>query len=432
VKPWRVLHVDLLKPIPSLYLERDKEGVYVYFWCHGLLLGRKILASSELPLSSRGLCDEAIRSVLPAVGYYWKLSTEPAWLDFRTLSALDRPLERLSERLTHDGASDPISVIICTRDRPEYLRECLASFERLSNRPEEILVVDNASRTSETREVIRGFPGVRYVFEPRPGLDLARNTGWRHSSGQIIAFTDDDVVVHPDWIKRLRQGFTEPAVWAVTGPALPAALATEAQVAFETFWSFDRGYKPIVFTPEFARKTRSMGSPTWIIGAGANMAFRRHAFLLLGGFDERLDVGAAGCGGDSEFWYNLLSRGKSCRYEPSAVVFHNHRSEWKTLENQIFHYMRGHVSALLIQFEKHRHWGNLRRLFISLPWFWARLLLSGCIRGFSLRHRFLWQELAGSLSGLWYYLLQPRPLGSAEVEKRVRRVPKLPELINSK
>jgi GT2 family glycosyltransferase len=432
VKPWRVLHVDLLKPIPSLCLERDKEGVYVYFWCHGLLLGRKIFTSSELPLSSRGLCDEAIRSVLPAVGYYWKLNTEPAWLDFRTLSAQDRPLERLSERLTHDGASDPISVIICTRDRPEYLRECLASFERLSNRPEEILVVDNASRTSETREVIRGFPGVRYVFEPRPGLDLARNTGWRHSSGQIIAFTDDDVVVHPDWIKRLRQGFTEPAVWAVTGPALPAALATEAQVAFETFWSFDRGYKPIVFTPEFARKTRSTGSPTWIIGAGANMAFRRHAFLLLGGFDERLDVGAAGCGGDSEFWYNLLSRGKSCRYEPSAVVFHNHRSEWKTLENQIFHYMRGHVSALLIQFEKHRHWGNLHRLFISLPWFWARLLLSGCIRGFSLRHRFLWQELAGSLSGLWYYLLQPRPLGSAEVEKRVRRVPKLPELINSK
>ena len=40
------------------------------------------------------------------------------------------------------------------------------------------------------------------------------------------------------------------------------------------------------------------------------MAFRRQAFLLLGGFDERLDVGAAGCGGDSELWYNLLSRGK--------------------------------------------------------------------------------------------------------------------------
>jgi GT2 family glycosyltransferase len=432
VKPWRILHVDLLKPIPSLRLEKDTEGVYVYFWCQGLLLGRKILASSELPLSSRGLCDEAIRSVLPAVTYYWNVNPKAAWLDVSMLSALDRPLERLSERLAPNDAAESISVIICTRDRPAHLRECLSSLERLSDRPEEILVVDNASRTSETREVVREFPGLRYLFEPRPGLDVARNTGVRHTSGKIVAFTDDDVVVHPDWIKRLRQGFAEPTVWAVTGPALPAALATEAQAAFEIFWSFDRGYQPILFTPEFAHQTHSTGSPAWIIGAGANMALRRQAFLLLGGFDERLDVGAAGCGGDSEFWYNLLSRGKSCRYEPGAVVFHDHRSEWKALENQIFHYMRGHVSALLIQFEKHRHWGNLRRLFISLPWFWVRLLLSGCIRGFSLRHRFLWQELAGSLSGLWYYLLQPRPFGSAGVEKRVRRVPKSPELINSK
>ena len=404
MKPWRILHVDLLKPIPSLSLEKDKEGVYVYFWCQALLLGRKIFASSELPLPSHGLFDEAIRSVLPALTNYWGLTPSlPGWtLDL--LSQLDRPLERLPERLAPDDASESISVIICTRNRPAHLRECLRSLERLSDRPEEILVVDNASRTSETREVVGEFPGVRYVFEPRLGLDLARNTGLCHSFGKIIAFTDDDVVVHPDWIKGLRQGFAEPSVWAVTGPALPAALATEAQVAFETFWSFDRGYQPILFTPEFAQQTRSKGSPTWIIGAGANMAFLRQAFLF-DVFDERLDVGAAGCAGDSELWYNLLSRGKSCRYEPSAVVFHRHRSDWKSLESQIFHYMRGHVAALLIQFEKHRHWGNLRRLFISLPWSWARLLLSGCMRGFSLRHRFLWQELAGSLSGLWYYLM---------------------------
>jgi glycosyltransferase involved in cell wall biosynthesis len=431
VKPWRILHVDLLKPIPALALEKDKEGVYVYFWCQALLLGRKVLASSELPLSSHSLFDEAIRSVLPALTNYWGVNAGSACVDFNLLSQLDRPLERLSERSAPDDTSLSISVIICTRDRPVHLRECLKSLEQLSDRPDEILVVDNAPRTSETREVVGEFPGLRYVFEPRPGLDLARNTGLRQSSGEIVAFTDDDAVVHPDWLKRLRQGFAEPSVWAVTGPALPAALATEAQLAFETFWSFDRGYQAVLFTPEFAHQTRSTGSPAWIIGAGANMAFRRQAFLF-DAFDERLDVGAAGCAGDSELWYNLLSRGKSCRYEPSAVVFHSHRSDWKSLESQIFHYMRGHVAALLIQFEKHRHWGNLRRLFISLPWSWARLFLSGCMRGFSLRHRFLRQELAGSLAGVWYYLLQPRPLSSARTEKGVRRGPKLPELINYK
>ena len=430
MKSWRILHVELLKPLPSLPWEKDKEGVYVYFWCRGLPLGRRIVSSSELPLSSRALCDEAIRSVLPAVGHYWRVNTESASLDFRALAALDRPLERLSERLPDNGAGDSISVIICTRDRPMDLRKCLASLERVSDRPQEILVVDNASRTIETREVVSEFPGIRYAFEPRPGLDVARNTGVRHTSGEIIAFTDDDVVVHPDWIKRLRHGFADPSVWSVAGPALPAALDTEAQMAFEIFWSFDRRYQPILFTPEFARQTCSRGTPAWIIGAGANMAFRRQAFGLIGGFDERLDGGVAGCGGDSEFWYNLLFHGKTCRYEPGAVVFHTHRSDWKGLESQIFGYMRGHVAALLIQFEKHRHWGNLRRLFITLPSSWARLFLSGCLRGFRLRHRFLWQELAGSLSGLWYYLLQ-RSLVSAGVVKRVT-VLKLPELIKFK
>ena len=104
MKPWRILHVDLLKPIPSLCLERDQEGVYVYFWCHGLLLGRKILASSELPVSSRGLCDEAIRSILPAVAHYWKVNVDPALPDLSMLSVLDRPLERLPERLAPDDA----------------------------------------------------------------------------------------------------------------------------------------------------------------------------------------------------------------------------------------------------------------------------------------------------------------------------------------
>jgi glycosyltransferase involved in cell wall biosynthesis len=430
VKPWRIVHLDVLRPIAPLAFEADQEGAYVYFWCQGLLLGRKIFVSSELPLSARELFDEAIRSILPAVADYWDLNAGSARLDFSVLSTLDRPLQRLPERLAPDDAG-PISLIICTRDRPVHLRECLRSLERLSERPEEILVVDNASRTSETRQVVEEFLGVQYVFEPRPGLDVARNTGFRHSSGEIIAYTDDDVAVHPDWIKRLRHGFADPSVWAVTGPALPAALATEAEVAFEMFWSFDRGYQPVIFTPNFARQTRSRGTPTWIIGAGANMAFRRQA-LLLAAFDERLDVGAAGCAGDSELWYNLLSRGKTCRYEPSAIVFHTHRRDWKSLESQIFHYMRGHVTALLIQFEKHRHWGNLRRLFVSLPLFLVRSFLSGCVRGFSLRHRLLCKEWAAILSGLCYYFMQPRPLVSAEGEKRVKRAPKFFKTVKSK
>ena len=86
----------------------------------------------------------------------------------------------------------------------------------------------------------------------------------------------------------------------------------------------------------------------------------------VGGFDERLDVGAAGCSGDSEMWYRIMASGGTCRYEPTAVVFHRHRRDLESFKQQIFSYMRGHVAALLIQFEKTGHWGNLRRLFLAL------------------------------------------------------------------
>jgi GT2 family glycosyltransferase len=138
-----------------------------------------------------------------------------------------------------------------------------------------------------------------------------------------------------------------------------------------------------------------------MIGAGANMAFRRPVFDQLGFFDERLGAGAAGCSEDSEFWYRMLDAGLSIRYEPLAVVQHFHRIDEEGFSNQMEAYMRGHVFALLVQYEKTRHSGNLRRLFLSLPrYYWgvARGRLAGGERG-TLR-----AEIRGCLSGLFGYL----------------------------
>ena len=97
------------------------------------------------------------------------------------------------------------------------------------------------------------------------------------------------------------------------------------------------------------------------------MAFRRAIFDRVGLFDERLDVGQAGCSGDSEFWHRVLTDGWQCRYEPGAVVFHYHRRDMAGLRKQIFFYMRGHVVALLVQFQRSKNIGNLSRAFITLP-----------------------------------------------------------------
>jgi len=95
--------------------------------------------------------------------------------------------------------------------------------------------------------------------------------------------------------------------------------------------------------------------PVWRIGAGANMAFSRNVFSRIGLFDERLGAGASGCSEDSEFWYRMLAAGMAIAYQPRAVVWHSHRVDRDAFGSQMKQYMRGHVAALLVQFEKHRH-----------------------------------------------------------------------------
>lgn len=297
------------------------------------------------------------------------------------------------------------SVVICTRDRAEALARTLASLGSQTRKPDQIVVVDNASRGQDTRVVaLAAEVDVDYVREDRPGLDIARNTGARTAKGEIIAYADDDVLLHPRWLERLLAAFDTPAVIAVTGLVLPAELESGAQILFERHWGFGRGFRRIDFDGSYFRHFGRYGCPAWEIGAGANMAFRRTAFAEVGYFDERLDVGAAGCCGDSEYWYRLLAAGWTCRYEPSAVACHYHRRDEDALARQIFAYMRAHVVALLIQFERHRHYGNLRRLFVSLPYWYARRAVRRLVRGTDDSNRLLFVEVRGALSGLAYYL----------------------------
>ena len=241
----------------------------------------------------------------------------------------------------------------------QRLDRCLASLPTQNRPPDQVVVVDNASRTDETRQVSERH-GVVYVREDRPGLDIARNRGAAVSRGDIVAYTDDDTVLHPSWLRRIEDAFDAKEIWAVTGLVLPTELETEAQCVFEKVWTFGRGFQRRDFGSRFYSDTRKWGSPTWAIGAGANMAFRREVFEKIGGFDERLDAGAAGCSGDTEFWYRILHAGGVCRYEPSAVLYHFHRRTLEGLRAQIRAYMRGHIAASLIQHERTGERGNLR------------------------------------------------------------------------
>jgi GT2 family glycosyltransferase len=138
------------------------------------------------------------------------------------------------------------------------------------------------------------------------------------------------------------------------------------------------------------------------------MAFRRAIFRQLGGFDERLDVGAAGCSGDSEMWYRVLAAGYLCWYEPSAVSFHHHRRDMAGLRRQMYGYMRGHAAALLVQYERHRHAGNLRRLLLSMPRYYLGKVARRSLGRDRMRLQTLADEIRGWVSGIGFYLRQPR------------------------
>lgn len=339
------------------------------------------------------------------VGKLWCAANEtPADAVSRFLNTIALPVR--PEPISPPPAS--VSVVICTRDRPDELARCLASLPAQSRPPDEIIVVDNASREDRTREVAAAA-GVTYLREDRPGLDIARNTGALAARSEIVAYTDDDTELHPNWLENLAAAFDRDDVAAVTGLVLPAQIESEAQWLFEAAWSFGRGFERIDYEQTFYRESRSLGCPAWKVGAGASMAFRREIFDEIGLFDERLDVGAAGCSGDSEFWYRVLAAGYTCRYEPTAVVRHYHRLGMEGLESQIYHYMRGHYAALMVQYERTRDIGNLRLAFVTVPRHFLRLALERIRQPPTPRSRLLRQQVRGSISGLFYYFRAPKP-----------------------
>jgi GT2 family glycosyltransferase len=265
------------------------------------------------------------------------------------------------------------------------------------------VVVDNAPSDTATRDVVQGFEEVRYIKEPRIGLDIARNAGVVAAAFPVVAFVDDDVVVDPLWLYRVWETFQDPATAAMTGLVIAMKLDTEAQYIFEKHWSFNRGYCDKVYDSHFFSSTLAKGPPVWLIGAGANMAFRKDVFEEVGYFNELLDVGAAGCNGDSEMWYRILAQGHRIHYNPRAVVYHEHRKEIKGLKKQIFFYMRGFTAAALLQQEQHQEAGYKRHLFRKLPVYYSKLVTSGFPR-YRYRTKTVWVEIMGVLSGLAFYV----------------------------
>lgn len=318
-RPVRLVDVELAAPLPEL----DGLDGYGAVWALLRLRGRPVAWARAPVVAGRCPAAQLARAVAAA---------GPALVP----RLVEEEVHAALAPLRPAPAPPLVTVAVCTRDRPDDLARCLAALLALDYPALDLLVVDNAPRTDATeRLVAECFATVRYVREPRPGLDWARNRAILEARGEIVAYTDDDVLVDRGWAAALAAVFAEnPEAMAVTGLVVPAELETPAQLLFEEYGGFQRG-----FERRWARRGDGYhvgyhGTGQW--GTGANMAYRREVFAALGGFDPALDVGTVtNGGGDLEMFSRLLKAGFMLVYEPRAMVRHRHRRRRDELREQL-------------------------------------------------------------------------------------------------
>lgn len=313
-------------------------------------------------------------------------------------------------RLSHprcEGRSPPVSVIVCTRDRPADLARCLPALVQLNYPAIEVIVVDNAPSDSRTAQLVRRCPSVRYVCEPRPGLDWARNRGIAEAKGDIVAFTDDDAVVDEAWANAIAAPFAgDDTVMAVTGLVMPLELQTDAQILFERLGGFGRGFVRKWYRVDRAAGERFRYHFPWVMGTGANMAFRRRLFAQIGGFDPALDVGTVtNGGGDLEMFFRVVKEGHTLLYEPAATVFHRHRHHYDQLRTQVLNNGMG-LSAYCVRSAlayPEERLAFARRWLLSLPRYYLREWLWSFVKPGRAPRELLLTDLHGRLIGLTRY-----------------------------
>lgn len=279
-----------------------------------------------------------------------------------------------------------VSIIICTRNRADDLRQTLTSLAEVcvpDGIAAELLIVDNAS-TDNTAQVVRecvlpNMP-VRSVFEPRSGLCRARNIGMAAAAGRVLLFTDDDLRFPPDWIA------------GMAGPI----LRTEA----------DAVAGGVRFAPHLERSWMTAQHRAWLAGTddilphspsrmvGANMAFGRHVLEKVPAFDTELGAGALGPGDESLFSFQLL--GARYRLVSAFETPVEHHFDPARLSPDTFRIVARRTGRGLAYL--HYHWWHRDVTVPRLRLWKSRLLLSACPRdwpyaeGLSPRemHQLLW------------------------------------------
>ncbi len=232
-----------------------------------------------------------------------------------------------------------MSIVISTRNRAEQLRSCLEALvqqDGVSPDAYEIIVIDNGSM-DDTEQVVASIrqrsSQVRYYYEDRIGLSIARNAGVRLAKGDIISFGDDDAISSPSFVAEVLASFDDPQVDCVGGKIVA---------------SWPDGSPPAWFVPKYGNvvgQTSFGESARWMekneFPFGGNISIRRDVFETLGGFNE--DLGKRGqnniWGEEIDLCHRMQEHGYRFFYNPRALVWHvvgHHRATQEYFVESVF------------------------------------------------------------------------------------------------
>jgi glycosyltransferase involved in cell wall biosynthesis len=225
-------------------------------------------------------------------------------------------------RLEESRRLPRVSVVVCAYNAARTIDECLTALETVNYPDFEVIVVNDGS-TDGTAAAAARYRFARVINTPQKGLSAARNVGLAHATGEIIAYTDADVRVDPEWLTYLVQPFGDPLIGVAGGPAI---------VPDDDPW--------------FAQcVARAPGAPTPVLlddriaehVPGCNCAFRTHVLGAIGGFNPLFRR----AGDDVDVCWRIQAQGWKIGFAPAALAWHRHRASTRAYWRQQIGYGEG-------------------------------------------------------------------------------------------
>lgn len=226
-----------------------------------------------------------------------------------------------------------ISIVIPTYNDECNLNECLSAISKSSYKPYEVIVVDDAS-TDRTKEVVNRF-GHQYIrLKNNSGQAVARNTGAKTATGDMLFFIDSDIKIRDNTIEKIVQAYKNPEIVFYQGIPSKTPL--------------NKGFGPELAALKCYYAIYKIRNASFVYSLV--FSIRKAAFDEIGGFDERFKP--PGCGEEFELGHRLRKK-YILHTDPELLVDHNCRN---ILQRAYVLYKRSFVWAELFlkttKFEK--------------------------------------------------------------------------------